>query len=136
MKPTQAMLWYFPSMQRLVDLHNRERNKKSSWFTLSKVNNLQLDDELTNYAQDWAVHMANSEKLYHSKINDIMNLGFRSAAENIAYGQKTEESVMSVWMSSAGHRRNIMNTSYNLIGCGFSYSEKNTPYWCVCFGKK
>lgn len=122
----------FPNLDLLLELHNNARSK--SWF--SNANDLNLDDELNIYATDWAEYMALSNRLKHGNMKDIMELGFSPVAENIAYGQKNEESVMNTWLWSPGHRRNIMNKSFTHIGCGLAYSANNTPYWCVCFGKK
>jgi uncharacterized protein YkwD len=69
-------------------------------------------------------------------MRDIMNLGFSGVAENIAYGQKTPEDVMKTWMNSYGHRSNILNSNFNQIGCGMSFSQNGRVYWCVCFGKE
>lgn len=124
------MLYYMPSMSNLVYLHNEARSK--SWF---KKPELQANDLLMVYASDWADAMASNETLTHSRIKNIMKLGFSKAAENIARGQQDEKQVMSTWLNSAGHRANIMNSSYNSIGCSFSYSDEGVLYWCVCFGK-
>ena len=88
------------------------------------------------YAQNHAHWMMNKKSLTHSKMNDIMGLGFSSVAENIAWGQSTPESVMNSWLWSPGHRANIMSFSYNSIGCGVSFDKDNKPYWCVVFAKE
>lgn len=119
-------------LDELITLHNDARINKWLW----KANPLVKNDELMNYAQNWANKMAASESLRHSSMSDIMKLGFRSAAENIAYGQSTPEQVMKTWMNSSGHKRNILNGSLTDIGCGMSLSPNGRPYWCVCFGKK
>ena len=43
---------------------------------------------------------------------------FRSAAENIAYGQRTAEQVLQSWLSSSGHRRNIEDCGFAQHGIG------------------
>lgn len=126
-------LYTFPSMHKLVDLHNKARNDNSwAW----SINPLNLDDRLMTYANDWVLKMSDLEHMKHSRISDIMSLGFSYAGENIAYGQKTEESVMKTWLRSPVHRLNIMNTKFTHMGCGFAYSDSDIPYWCVCFGRK
>ena len=122
------MIWNLPSIKVLVDLHNEEREKKNKTI-------LQPNDKLMRYAQDWAINMAEKNKMYHSNMRDISTLGFSVVAENIAYGQRTEVSVMDTWMHSYGHRNNILNGKFNAIGAGYYYNEKDTIYWCVCFGK-
>lgn len=120
----------FPSMDKLIVLHNEYREK--SWWRLKP---LVKDGKLMNYAEYWASYMSQNQKMYHSKIKNIIRLGFSRAGENIAYGQMNEEKVMSTWMNSAGHRANILSSSFTKIGCGFSYSDDDILYWCVCFGK-
>lgn len=126
-------IWYMPNMSKLVELHNQARSKNSWVWSL---NPLGTNEDLMNYAQDWAITMSKRESLKHSNMRDISKLGFKTVGENIAYGQKNEESVMKTWLWSPGHRANIMKSSFNQIGCGFSYSDKNIIYWCVCFAGK
>ena len=46
-------------------------------------------------------------------------LSYRSAGENIAYGYRTPEAVVKAWMSSSGHRENILSAKYTQIGVGY-----------------
>lgn len=55
---------------------------------------------------------------------------YRSAGENIAYGQRTPAEVVNAWMNSSGHRANILNSSYTQIGVG--YVAKGN-YWTQMF---
>ena len=126
------MNYRFADIFLILKLHNEARSR--GWF--SKIKELETDDKLTIYASDWAKYMADSSKLKHSNMKDIISLGFSNVGENIAYGQKDEDSVMKTWLWSPGHRRNIMNKLFTHMGCGLSYSDKNVPYWCVCFGRK
>lgn len=57
-------------------------------------------------------------------------LSFRTAGENIAYGQRTPQAVVNGWMNSSGHRANILNASYTQIGVG--YVAKGN-YWTQMF---
>ena len=125
-------VWRIPNLSELIDLHNKAR-ADNSWMW--SMNPLVMNNALMNFAQDWAETMATQNRLKHSDMQDIMQLGFSRVAENIAYGQKDVKSVMSTWLSSPRHRRNILNASVDSIGCGFFYSNKDIIYWCVCFGK-
>ena len=49
--------------------------------------------------------------------------------ENIAAGQTSPSSVMSAWMSSSGHRANILSTSYTHIGI-----SRVNNHWTQVFG--
>lgn len=126
------MQYHIPSLSKLVELHNEARH--DTWF--SKIPDLKPDSGLAIFASSWAETMSKRKRLKHSNIRDILTLGFKSAGENIAYGQKDEEAVMKTWLKSYGHRKNIMNKSFTHIGCGFSYSDDDILYWCVCFGKR
>jgi uncharacterized protein YkwD len=59
---------------------------------------------------------------------------FRAAAENIAAGQRTPESVVQAWMNSAGHRANILNCSLREIGVGVANGGSFGIYWTQDFG--
>lgn len=54
--------------------------------------------------------------------------------ENIAKGQRDAERVMAAWMSSSGHRANILRESYGSIGV-CAYKVGGTIYWVQLFGR-
>ena len=60
-------------------------------------------------------------------------ISYRTAAENIAYGQKTAKAVMDAWMNSSGHRANILNANVKEIGVGAATSSGGTIYWTQMF---
>ena len=115
----------------LISLHNDARTNRWLWKSSPLIKN----SFLMSYAQKWTNKMAIENKLNHSSMKDIMSLGFNFVAENIAYGQKSPEEVMTTWLKSPGHRSNILNTKFTDIGCGMSLSENGRLYWCVCFAK-
>ncbi len=53
--------------------------------------------------------------------------------ENIAYGYPDPASVMEGWMNSEGHRANILNCGYNVLGVGTA-DRDGTIYWVQNFG--
>ena len=57
-------------------------------------------------------------------------LSYRSAGENIAYGQRTPQAVVNAWMNSSGHRANILSSSYTQIDVGY---VANGHYWTQMF---
>ncbi|MDB7817931.1 SafA/ExsA family spore coat assembly protein [Intestinimonas butyriciproducens] len=57
-------------------------------------------------------------------------LSYRSAGENIAYGQRTPQAVVNAWMNSSGHRANILSSSYTQIGVGY---VADGHYWTQMF---
>lgn len=60
-------------------------------------------------------------------------------AENIAAGYSSPASVMSGWMSSSGHRANILNCAYTELGVGYYYEANDgfgyRHYWTQVFGR-
>ena len=59
-------------------------------------------------------------------------VSYRTAGENIAYGQSTPQQVMNAWMNSSGHRANILNANYTTIGMGYTVIN-GTAYWAQLF---
>ena len=57
-------------------------------------------------------------------------LSYRTAGENIAYGQATPQAVVTAWMNSSGHRANILSSSYTQIGVGYAAKGR---YWTQMF---
>jgi uncharacterized protein YkwD len=51
--------------------------------------------------------------------------------ENIAYGYSTPAGVMKAWMASDGHRKNIVNCKFKVIGVGWAAGGN---YWVQDFG--
>jgi uncharacterized protein YkwD len=60
-------------------------------------------------------------------------LSVRSWAENIACGQRTPAEVMTAWMNSSGHRRNILNSGLTHIGISVSRDSDGRLYWVQVF---
>lgn len=58
---------------------------------------------------------------------------YRASGENIAYGQRSAEQVMDVWMNSAGHRANILNPGYSRIGIGHVKDSRGVDHWVQLF---
>lgn len=103
--------------QEVVDLVNVERAKQG-------IAPLSIDPNVTKAAQVRAKEIKTS--FSHTRPDgrtaftalDEANASYRGAGENIAIGQKTPEQVVSDWMNSEGHRKNILNSSFKYIGVG------------------
>ena len=111
------------------------------------VNEIRVKNGLKPLAADWELsrvaryksqdmkdnnYFSHTSPVYGSPFNMIKNFGisYRSAAENIAKGQRTPQAVVNAWMNSSGHRANILNQSYTKIGVGY-VAEGN--YWTQMF---
>jgi len=53
------------------------------------------------------------------------------AGENIAYGYASAAGALSAWMGSPGHRANILNPTYRVIGIGLHNSAWTTDFGFV-----
>ena len=108
----------------VVNLVNQERAKAG-------LQPLKTDFALAGMAMDKAKDMYNNNYFDHTSPTygspfDMMNqygITYRSAGENIAKGQRSPEEVMNAWMNSPGHRQNILNSSFNLIGVAYYNGE-------------
>ena len=121
-------------MQEVVNLTNNERAKAG-------LQALQIDTKLTQSAQAKSQDMkdknyfSHTSPTYGSPFDQMKSFGvsYKSAAENIAMGQRTAAEVVDGWMNSPGHKANIMNASYTHIGVGLSDSGY---YWTQQFISK
>lgn len=113
--------------QQVVNLVNAERAKEG----LSPVS---VDTKVENAAQTRAQEIVTS--FSHTRPNGTSfgtalkaaGVSYNACGENIAYGQKSPEAVMTAWMNSSGHRANIMNANFKYIGVGY-YQVNGVNYW-------
>lgn len=77
-------------------------------------------------------YFSHTSPTYGSPFDMMRSFGisYRTAGENIAYGQRTPKEVVDAWMNSSGHRANILNASYTQIGVGYVSSGN---YWTQMF---
>ena len=59
---------------------------------------------------------------------------YRKVAENIAAGQRTAAEVVTGWMNSPGHRRNILDGDLTQIGVGHVLGGTYGVVWTQVFG--
>ena len=70
---------------------------------------------------------------YFSTIFAEHGISYRYAGENIAWGQKSPEEVVSAWMNSAGHRANILNAKFTELGVGYRQNDRGVNYFTQLF---
>ena len=125
--------------QRVVQLTNEERVKAGlAPFT--------VNPSLNKAAQGYAELMAGTGCFSHGcgpvpemakRIEVAGFTGWSSVAENIAAGYRTPEEVVKGWMSSPGHRANILNGNLREIGVGLAQgSGSYGSYWAQEFGTR
>lgn len=98
------------------------------------LNELNVDAELTRAARIRAEEIV--QKFSHTRPDGSRWKTVSSAAlaENIARGQKTADKAVAAWMTSDGHRRNILREGYTKTGVACVRSG-NVYYWVQLFGK-
>lgn len=96
---------------------------------------LQQHPDLTNLAQHWAIQMAAIDTLSHGDFHARIVTKFPNtlAGEVIAAGQVSAKEVVDSWMSSPGHRAQILGSAYGSVGVGREVSASRVPYWCADF---
>lgn len=117
---------------QVVKLVNDERSKAG-------CAPLTVNAKLTKAAQDHSKDMADHKNMSHtgsdgsSPGDRITRAGYSWSAygENVAYGYSSPESVMKGWMTSPGHKRNILDCSFKEIGVGHAQPG---DYWTQDFG--
>ncbi len=119
-------------IQQVIDLVNKER--KAAGLPLVNVDNVKLGKAASVRAQEQASNFSHTRPNGSSWTTVLTDFGisYRTAGENVAYGQKTALEVMNAWMNSAGHRANILNSNYKEIGVGVYY-KNGTYYWSQIF---
>lgn len=100
---------------------------------------LRVDPRLTAAAQGHSDDMAAKGYFAHDSQDGrtfsdrIVAQGYPSpGGENIAQGQQDAQEVVTAWMNSPGHRRNIEDCSFTTIGVGLAGADK---YWTQDFGR-
>ncbi|MEV5320904.1 CAP domain-containing protein [Streptomyces sp. NPDC052687] len=120
------------AVARVVELVNAERAKAGC----SPVKSNAI---LTKAAQAHSEDMASHRTMSHtgsdgsSPGDRITRAGYNwsTYGENVAYGYSTPEQVMAGWMSSPGHKANILNCGFKEIGVGLAQPGN---YWTQDFG--
>lgn len=119
---------------RLVNSARAERNLPP----------LTSDKRLNILADKKAKIMADENNLSHTaggykSFSDIVKeegIEYLAVGENIARNWKTPEEVMKAWLSSKGHRANIMSSKFTKIGVGKAISKNGDIYWVQLFIKE
>ncbi len=70
-----------------------------------------------------------------SECFSVMRNRGRTCGENIAAGNSTAAATVEQWMSSDGHRANILNPAFRELGVGYAYEDYSTyhHYWVQLF---
>jgi len=118
----------------VIRLVNKEREKAG-------ITQLIENDKISNVARTKSKDFINNNYFSHNSpiygspfdMLDSYGIKYTAAAENIASGQRNPTEVMYYWMSSSGHRANILNSTLNQIGVGVARDNDGNLYWTQMF---
>ena len=123
-----AISAYESEVIRLVNVQRTQHglNPLSANWELSRVARYKSQDMVDHR------YFSHTSPTYGTPFQMIRSFGlsFRTAGENIAYGQRTPQAMVNAWMNSSGHRANILNAAYTQIGVGYVASGH---YWTQMF---
>jgi uncharacterized protein YkwD len=99
---------------------------------------LRKQDCVQRFAVRQARRMARQERMFHQELGPILSrCDLSTVGENVAYGYPSGRSVVNLgWMRSEGHRQNILNRDFRLIGIGARQSDDGTWYAAQVFGRR
>lgn len=118
--------------QEVFDLVNKHRISRG-------LPALKYNDNIANESAKHSSNMASGkvdfghdgfEERVDRLTTKIKNI--RGAAENVAYGSRTAERVVDMWLHSPGHRKNIEG-SFTTTGIGIATAKDGTLYFTQIF---
>jgi len=124
-----------PLEAEIFTLTNQMREKAG-------LNPLQVNSHLMEVAKSQSSIMALEHTLSHSVKGDLVSrinrsrYSYRLIGENIAESSTPNVNVVQLWMTSDGHRENILNPTYKDIGIGIAVSSDGVTYYTQVFGSQ
>jgi uncharacterized protein YkwD len=116
-KAQPASFSLHPVEQNVVAQTNAERARHG-------LPPLAVDQRLVQSARAHTAWMTRTRRLQHTS---------RPVAENIAMGQQTALEAVRSWMSSSGHRANILSRGHRRIGVSAYTAPNGTVFWTQQF---
>lgn len=97
---------------RVLALTNAERTSRG-------LRTLTFSSCADGFANSWASALAAAGSLSHQPLSPILaTCRARGVGENVAFGNVSPETLVTMWMDSPGHRANILNASFTHLGVG------------------
>jgi uncharacterized protein YkwD len=130
---------YGATESRIFDLINAERTHRG-------MAPFAYNEQLDQMAKIQAQNMAHFQKMAHvipeAKLPALADRArhvgypFGRLAENVALGYPDASTVVQGWMTSKGHRANILNSDVVETGIGIARSADGGLYYCQVFGRR
>ena len=104
------------------------------------LSKLEADPDLAELARQHALTMAERQTMGHAvgtPFAERMKAGGvpGPAYENLAVGQTAVEEVMTGWMNSPGHRRNMLTDDVNRFGLAVAKGKDIRLYWTLILAR-
>ncbi len=119
--------------------YQRQAHKATNKHRVARdLAKLRRTDCVQRFAVRQAKTMAQREEMFHQELGPILKAcGLRMVGENVAYGYRNGRSVVNDgWMKSDGHRANILNPDFRLMGIGARKGHDGRWYVAQVFGRK
>ncbi|HSJ22521.1 MAG TPA: CAP domain-containing protein, partial [Nocardioidaceae bacterium] len=92
---------------------------------------------LARLAQQHAERLAAEQTLYHQDLGTVSSTcGTSTAGENVAMNHSGPSAMVGQWLDSPGHRANLLNSGFTLIGIGTARAGDGAWYGVQVFGAK
>ncbi|HSJ21948.1 MAG TPA: CAP domain-containing protein [Nocardioidaceae bacterium] len=92
---------------------------------------------LARLAQQHAERLAAEQTLYHQDLGTVSSTcGTSTAGENVAMNHSGPSAMVGQWLDSPGHRANLLNSDFTLIGIGTARAGDGAWYGVQVFGAK
>lgn len=124
-----------PYVFRVISLVNEERTK-AGLLPLEKADDVSAAAGVRARELTESFSHTRPDGSSYRTVLEQNGITFRSCGENVAYGYRSPEAVMSAWMGSEGHRENILNEKYTGIGVGYFKDNEGQEYWAQIFTVK
>lgn len=121
------------------------RPKKVSDTMLDMINNLRknaglealtADKDLMEAAEIRALESAKKYSTEHKRPNGqkFFSVSTKVWAENTSYGRESEEEVVNAFAKSAGHKANMLDKRFKIVGYACAEDDDGVLYWVQLFG--
>lgn len=130
---------YGATVSRIFDLINAQRRHQG---LPALVYNAQLDQMANIQAQNMAHFQKMAHVIPEASLPTMTDRAryvaypFGRLAENVALGFPDAETVVQGWMTSKGHRANILNSDVVETGIAIARSSGGGLYYCQVFGRR
>jgi hypothetical protein len=124
-------------MSASIMFHATPASAATSGDFVSSINNLRaskglgtlsVDAGLSSIAQKWAEHMAAAGGISHNPSYSAQAVGdWRKLGENVGVGGDVS-GLMTAFINSAAHYRNLVDSSYNRVGVGVAVGSDGRIY--------